>query len=889
MSGRRDVHDEARRTQVPRLYCILLHLLPRWFRGRHSAAMQDAFAALYVEALRAGSRAILALWWREAWDLLRTGLSLRVGGARRRRAATATLSPAGPLSRRRLISAIGMRDDLRHAIRALWRRPAFVALAAGTLALGIGSTTAMYSALKAVVLDPLPFREPDRLVELSRVMGSAQARALLGLRPEHIATLREQRETFEGLENYWGSTATLTGGHEPERVYALAVSEGLPALLGVGPVLGRSFHTDELSGDGARVVMLSHALWRGRFGGAGDVLGRTMHLDGDPWTIIGVMPRTAMHPSGRSTNVDLWLPLPESNPFRTTIARLAPDVTVEMAAARVDAVVRRSGENPLSGTAELVQKPEMLHGHLRMLMIAVVLLLLVACVNVSHLLLQRAAARSRETAVRLALGAAPGRLIRQSLLDAALLALVGGLAGAALAYGVLHVLPTIVPEQLEMLRHVRIDGGVLLFTLAATAVTGILFGVIPAMHATRARATAALGRHGRGAGTGPTRMGWPLVTLEVALSFALLIGAALVLGSLRDLASRDPGYRADELIAIDVRLPAWRYGEEPLRTAAFQRMVDAARRMPSVRSVSLATGVPPQTGGARFGRLQVEGAERDAEPSIFHSFEVDSAFFRAVGQPLLAGRAFTAGDAGSGLNPVILAESAAKRLFPGENALGRRFAQEGTRMYTVVGIARDILIGLTDDGRVPLAYWPIERVRDRMLLAVRADRQDAAFLLELRGVVRDIEPDAIASVQTVNEMLGGTLARERFTTMLLGAFAAMSLVLAAVGLYGVLSQVVLARTHEIGVRMALGADAPRIRRLVLRSGLAATAVGLLLGGALATAGLRVMRSEVFGLGDARPAAYAAAALVLVGVAVVAMLVPALRAARLDPVRAIRAD
>jgi predicted permease len=701
--------------------------------------------------------------------------------------------------------------------------------------------------------------------------------------------LRGQRDVFAAIEGMTAGSATVTDFEQPERVLTLKVTAGLPALIGVQPSLGRMFTGDELAGDGRRVLLLSHATWRRRFAGRMDVLGRDLHVDGQSWTIIGVMPPNAVRPASDPRPVDLWLPLPDRDDIRSTIARLADGVTHETAAARVDAIVKRT-ESVTGGTVRPAVRTEPLHDHLRVLMAAVMLLLVVACVNVSNLLLQRASVRTRETAVRAALGAGRGRLLRQFLLESGILGIAGGILGAAFAYGSLRALLALRPEQLAALQKVRIDGGVLLISVTVAIAASVLFGILPALHGSRIRGTAALGRIGRDSDSPFSRFRWALVAAEVALSFSLLIGAAVTFDSLRARAVRDPGYRAEGLVSVDVRLPSWRYREQGGRRAAFERMIADVRRMPSVQAAVLANGVPPMVGGARFGKIRVEGKAPETEVTIFESFEADSGFFEALDIPIVAGRRFTAADRSSPEHPVILSESSSRRLFAGELAIGRRFGLEGPDMFTVVGVARDIrALGLNDDGSTPLLYWPLERVQGRMRIVARVNGENPQLMLDLRQTVRRTEPDALVEVATGREMLGATLAQERFTTTLLSTFAALALLLAGVGLYGVLSQVVISRTREIGVRMALGADASRIRRLVLRTGMLATLAGLALGAALAAAGHRALRNQLFGLADARPGAYLVATGVVLAVALAAMLVPATRAARLDPMRVIRVE
>lgn len=838
--------------------------------------MEETFAELLARERGAGRRAVIQLVLREAWDLTRTGVTLR----RMKRRSTPLASrpgvspPSHPhpgVAPPRRGSSRGRRgdrgsltaallDDLRLALRSTTRHPGFFALAALTLALGLGAATAMYSALKAVVLNPLPFPEAERLVLPVATMGSGGPTIGFVNERHQVAALREERGIFGEVEEFGWGTVTLTDGDEPKHVSVINVTPGLASLLGIRPVVGRMFSSDEVAGDGARVLLLSHAFWRDRFGGDRDVLGRTVRADGESWTVIGVMSARAASPDGDGRPVDLWLPLPESDWSRRPIARLAPGVSLEAAASRVDAIVRSHPAQwweaeglptgTFGGAVVPVLEPGPLHDHLRVLMIAVMLLLLVACVNVSNLLLERAAERRTEIAVRAALGAGRLRIARQLLLESLILAVVGGLSGALLAWAGLRVLLALRPEQLEMLHNVRVDGVVLLFCLAAAAAAGVIFGLAPAVRGTRGTAITGMGRAAiRGTGTASARARWLLIGTEVALSFALLIGAALVTRSLLDLARRDPGYRADELIAVNVDLPSWRYTQEAARAAAFDRMIEEMRRHPSVGSVSLGS-VPPRM-GSKVGRVQLSGRTPDRNPTHFYGGDVDTNFLTTIGQPLVAGRMFTPEDATSPLHPVIISESAARRLFDGD-ALGRRFSWEGSHDFTVVGVVRDIhpagLAVITDDAQ---ACWPLRRTMERMTLVVRADAPSTRLLLDLQRIVRRAEPDAVFEIATVRELLGASLARERFTTSLLATFAALALILAAVGLYGVLSRAVTARTPEIGLRMALGADAPRIAALVMRTGVLATSAGLIAGALLAGWGLKLLRSEVFGFADPR--------------------------------------
>jgi predicted permease len=507
---------------------------------------------------------------------------------------------------------------------------------------------------------------------------------------------------------------------------------------------------------------------------------------------------------------------------------------------------------------------------------------------VSSLLLQRAVTRRQDTAVRAALGAGRSRLVRQFLLESLALALAGGTLGIGLAWAAIRAMMALRPADLTALQIVRLDGSVIAVALGVSVVVGIVFGIAPALHGARARATAVLGRAPRAGDGTSARFRWALVSAEVALCFALLVGASLVIGSLRQMASRDPGFRPEGLIVMDVRLPSWRYGNAAARNDLLAGLIERMQQLPAVERVTAATGVPPAA-GIRFGRLEVTGRAPDEEGTLFFGGEVGAGFLDLLGQPIVSGRDFLPEDMQADPVPVVLGEAAARRVFPEGDAVGRTFRMEG-RNHTVIGVARDIRItGLGDDGTTLAGYWPMPGVRSEFNLLLRVGSDDPALPAMLRDMVRAAEPDALVSVARMQELLRSTIARQRFTTSLLTTFALLALLLAAVGLYGVLAHVVSGRTHEIGVRVALGASARRVRMLVLRSGMSATFAGLAAGCGVAVIGLRLLGSELFGLDQNRTGAWLVAAAVVSMVALAASWLPAQRAAGIDPVRAMRGD
>jgi len=863
------------------LYRLLLQLLPRPFRERHGAAMEETFAAARREAAQAGLVATLRLHAHEAADLLLTGVRLRVrslGQAQR------GLVPRD--AGRRITPGAALLDDVVFGMRSLSRHAAFFAFAALTLGFGVGATTAMYSALKTVVLEPPAYAGGERAVKLWRTMGS-------GLRippsAEQIELVRSETMLFEAVSTYSGGTVTVTGLGEPVELAVQHGSADLASFMGVEPVIGRTFRPEELAGDGAHVVLLSHALWRSRFGGRTNVMGETLHVNGEPWAIIGVLPPDVVRPDAMPQPIDLWVPLSDAQPGRSLIARLEPGVTIERAGDRLTALLGEDAQSGLEITPATSTRVGSLREPLRVLMIAVALLLLIACVNVSNLLLHRNAARARDTVVRAALGATRSRLVRQALVESLLLAVCGGAVGVVVAWAGTMGAAALRPAELAAIQAVDIDGGVLLFSLLISLGAWLLFSLLPALRGAQRNTAGSLSSAARTGSGGSARLRWTLVGFEVALSFTLLVGAATLIVNVRDSARRDPGYEPESFVAMDVTLPVWRYQGDADRRAAFDRLTAAVRRLPDVDEVALGAGVPPLW-GITFGTVHPEGRAPDEEATIFHGGGIDEAYLRAIGQPLIAGRAFLPHEVRDGADVVVLGESAARRIFDGDDAVGRRFSLMGDD-FMVVGVARDIaIVGLaTGDADRPIAYWPLTEVWNRMQIVVTAKRRDDEFLAGLTSIVRSMEADALVTVTAGSELLGATLARERFTAALLTAFAAIALLLSAIGLYGVLSQIVTGRTHEIGLRVALGADRANIRALVLNTGGRVVAAGLVAGALLVTGGLRFLSSSIFGIEHRGPGVYAAAAVVLGVTSLLAMWRPAMCAARVDPMRAMSSD
>lgn len=856
------------------LYRLLLRLLPSEFRRRHGADMEAVFVETLERVRRRGRLRVAALLAREAVDLARTGARLRTRGV------------GAPI-----------RDDVRQAVRSLARRPTFTLFAAGTVALGVGATTAIFSALESVILNPLPYEGADRLVSLWRTLGDGQTMVVTPSEEQFQAWSR-QEDLLEGVEPIQSRYPNLTGLGEGVRLSMGLVQPSFLPFLGVQPLLGRAFTEAETAGDGASVVLLGHHLWIERFGGEASALGRTVTLEGEPYTVIGVLPSRLPVPDGLPRRLDLLAPLPSTLGVRgaTVVARLRRAATLEMVQQRMDMLAQRA-EDEGGRAAEWAGKPRSVletvrapvADTLRVLMAAVVLLLLIACVNVSNLLLSRATRRQREIAVRSALGAGRWRLFREQLLESLVLGLTGGAVGVALARLAVGAMRSLQAEgPLEVLGSVHLNGRVLLFAVAASVLAAVLFGTLPAVTASSTRPARGLSgaRGAPGPGRRDVRARWFLLSAEVALSFALLVGAGLVLRSLADLRSNDPGFRAEGLVALRVSLPTWKYQDQNGWEPVYQEILEAVRRLPGVVEVVQSSGVPPRS-NVFVGEVEAEDVGGVEGVRVLYGHGVEPGYFRVAGQRILEGRDFTREEHREGGPVVVLGESAAGRIFPDGSAVGRRIRQGGSDWTTVVGVVEDAALqGLSRPKPDLQMYEPLD-FGGGWLLARTTGATDG-LLDSMRREVIAAEPDAvIMELAPVDGMLRATLGRENFTTLLLGGFALLALALAAVGLYGVASQLVGQRTREIGIRMSLGARTSSIRGMVLLQGLGATAVGVLIGGGLALVGIRLLQSQVFGLERAEPTVYVAAAAVLGAVMLAACWVPAGRAAAVDPSEALR--
>jgi putative ABC transport system permease protein len=811
-------------------------------------------------------------------------------------------------------------QDLRYGLRMLARSPGFTATAALTLALGIGANTAIFSVVNAVLLRPLPFPQSERIMRVVSVRTRDIAADDNVSYPDFL-DWRAQNHVFEEMAVFRTDSTTLTGQGEPANLTDAVVSADLFSLLGVKPELGRAFLPEDdkpgaaLGGD---AVILGHRLWERRFGADRDIVGRTIRLDNRPFTVVGVMPAGFQFPI-QGAPIDLWKTIAvdlEASPgeksmgsqrgahYLDAIARLKPNVARAQAQAEMSAIVsslnKQFPENA-PRAARIVPEIDRLVDDVRpallVLLAAVGCVLLIACANVANLLLARATTRQREMAIRGALGAARARVIRQLFTESTLLALLGGALGALLALWGADSLVRLIPQDVPRLAEIGLDRRVLLFTTALSLLTGLLFGLAPAVEASKSDLTESLKEGGRGSSEGRhrNRLRSLLVVTEVAVALVLLVGAGLLIQSFRRLQRVDPGFNPHDVLTFKLSLPDTQYSAA--RQLDFlQQLIARLDRLPGVRSSSAVLPLPLSTDeiDTLFG---IEGrpvAEAD-RPRTSYSW-VEPEYFRTMGIPLRAGRDFTALDDLRATPVVIIDETLARRFFPHQNPLGQRIKpgigngyKDGPPLREIVGVVGDVKQTSLQGEPISGVYVPLAQSPGMSLTAVvRADVEPRSLVSAVRKEVAAMDRDLpVYEVKTLDDYLAASVAEPHFNTLLLGVFAGLALALAAVGLYGVVSYSVTQRTHEIGVRMALGAERYDVLRLVVRQGLLLVLAGVAIGLAAALALTRLMSSLLYGVRPTDPATFAFVSLILAGVALLASYIPARRAAKVDPMVALR--
>jgi putative ABC transport system permease protein len=793
--------------------------------------------------------------------------------------------------------------DIRYGFRSLLKRPGFTAIALIALALGIGANTAIFSLVNAVLLRPLPFAEPDRLVWMWGNIRNGGNRASVA--PLDFLDFRQQNNTFEqfAASLSFPRPLNLTGTGEPERLTGAAVTGNYFQALGVQPALGRAFLLDNEKPGSDQVTVLSHRLWQKRFGGDPNIVDKTVTLDGKSFTVLGVMPPDFSFPN----SAELWIPLNfDISPgmkqrkahFLRPIGKLKAGVTLAQAQADMDAVSRRlEAQYPDTNTGwglRLVSLREQLVGNTRpMLFIlfgAVGFVLLIACANVANLLLVRAAGRQKEIALRTALGAGRWRIVRQMITESVLLALVGGTLGALLPMWGVDLLVTLSAGSIPSTAHVRIDATVLGFTLLISVLTGVLFGLAPALRTMRLNLSESLKEGGRGASEGGqrNRTRSVLVVLESAIAVVLLIGAGLLIRSLIRLQNVSPGFDAQNVLTMRLDLSRQKYDTPDKSANFFSQLENRLGALPGVESVGLVTELP-LSGQPNDMPYSVEGRP---PVTIDQSFDddfrrVNRQYFSALRIPFLRGRNFTEQEVRQSAKVVIISDLLAQQTFPNEEPLGKRLVMSfGNQAFEIIGIVGDIRHRSLETDPRACMYMPTYEGGMNVVIRTKSDPGGAAAAV--RNEVKGIDPDQpVADLRTMDEWLTTAVATPRYRTTLIGLFALVALVLAATGIYGVMSYSVTQRTHEIGVRMALGARRVDVLTLVVRQGMALVLAGIALGLLGAFALTRVMSTLLFGVTAKDPLTFVGVAALLTLVAFVACYVPARRATKVDPLTALR--
>jgi len=801
-------------------------------------------------------------------------------------------------------------QDLRYAIRLLGKSPGFTAIAILTLALGIGANTAIFTVVNAVLLRPLGFRDPSRVV----LVAEKSAYPTVSTSYQNYVDWRDQSHSFESMEATRGTTITLTGSGEPERLNARMATAPLFSLLGVNAILGRTFLSEEDRAGGAPVVVLGYGLWQRRFGGARDILGRSITLDSQPYTVVGVLPSgfEFLQPA------DIFLPftpwaktLPDDrnwHPGIFPIARLREGISREQARTEMVGITKRLEEQyPIYNTgtsADVVDLQEQLVKGVRpallLLLGAVAAVLLIACVNVANLLLARAASRGREVAIRTSMGASRWRVTRQLITESVLLSLAGGVLGLLFAWASLGPLLKLSATSLPAVFAVSLDRWVLFFTLAVSLVTGLLFGIVPALRTAKLDLRETLNESSRGstAGPGHHRIRGALVAGEIATAMLLLVGAGLLLRSFSRLQDIPPGFQADHLLVADLPLSLTAYAKPEQRFQFFDRIVERVKSLPGVRSAGAASFLPVSGGGGLLHFNIYGRPPKSPHDYIATGYRTTTPnYFETLGMPLAEGRFFTAADTEKAPAVVVINATMAKTYFPGENPLGKRLQVGATPesdvpWMEVVGVVGDVRQGLDLDPKAEM-YLPY-RQADQLLpvfqlsIVLRTATDPMLQASALRSALAEIDPNQpLVRVRTMEENMAATVAQPRFRTWLIGIFAGLALILAGVGVYGVMSYTVTQRTSEIGIRVTLGAQPEDVFRIVVGEGLrlALTGVGAGMLGALALT--RLLRSFLYGVSAYDPLTFVGVALILTLVSVAASFFPARRATLVDPMVALR--
>jgi putative ABC transport system permease protein len=813
-------------------------------------------------------------------------------------------------------SAIGNEDnmstllqDLRYGARILLKQPGFTLVAVLTLAIGIGANTAIFSLVNSILLRPLPFREPDRIVRLIQASPKLGL-STWGVSQADFAAYREQNRSFESIAIYTNGATNLTGAGEPERLSTTNVTADFFNVFGVNPLLGRTFVEGEDAEGKNTICVISHAFWQRRFGGDPNIVGRMLNLNNTPTQIVGVMPAEFKFPR---LEIDLWIPLAHdrkrTNPyFFSVVGRLKPGLQIAQAQADTTGVLQNFGwQHPnLSESVGLnegtgprtIVTPinEVLLGKtekpLLVLLGAVAFVLLIACANVANLLLARATSRTREIAVRISLGATPRRVFRQLLTESVLLSFIGAIVGLGMAALGIRMLDKLPVTGIVRIEEVSMSGRVLAFTAGLTIFTGLLFGLMPALRAYGMGIASGIREGARGT-LSHRRLNSALVAVQFALSLVLLIGAGLLLKSFQRLGAVDLGFNPENTLTVVANLPRNKYDSPEKALRFYDDAAERLRNAPGVKDAGVTTNMPFVDGDV--DGIIVEGQEPPEGGNISQVEQAEMVTvapgtFQALGIPLLQGRDFQSSDQDKAPLVVVVDEPFARRYWPAGDALGRRVQNTGDRQWmTIVGIVAGIKhISLAEEKRPHLYRALAQFPSARASLVVRTSGPPAAAISAFRSAIRQVDPDLpLYLVRSMPEIIGQTLSTQRLTNILLTTFAVLALLLAAVGVYSTMSVYVGSRTKEFGIKLALGAQPSTLRRAVMRQGLWLTAAGVLVGVVGALALTRTIKSLLFEVSATDPVVFTSIPLLLVVVSLLACYTPARRATKVDPLIALR--
>jgi putative ABC transport system permease protein len=846
---------------------------------------------------------------------------LRVGGATHEDAMRRLAGDVDELASMRARPADAIAGDVRFALRALRKSPGFTVVVMLTLALGIGATTAIFTVVDAVMLRPYPYPDINRIMVLRETTRTGQA---LSVAWPNFEDWRAQNQVFEHIGIYRPTVMNLTGGDQPERVVSSLMSSGGLSALGVQPVLGRAFAAGDDKAGTPKIAIVSDRFWRAHFNGDAAVIGKSIVLDGEPHTIVGVMPSGMRFPS-RLT--DVWLPLgmfvttfPRrgAHPGLTVVAKLKPGITVQRATADMDAIARRLEQQyPMSNTDHTVtvqpyyeQVVQNIRPALLALSVAVAFVLLIACANLANLMLARSDGRQRELAIREALGATRWRVFQQLLTESLLMALGGGALGCLLAWWGVRAFVASGPTSVPRIDQVGVDLRVLVFALAVSLLTGIVFGLVPALRASGGDVLTPLKDASRGTRGSGSRTRSALIIAEVALALVLLVGAGLTLRSFETLMAVDLGFDPSRVVTMHASLPDTRYRDVPRWTAFHRELLEGMSGIPGLDAVALNSALPLAGMGGESevryeGQPPPSSAHEQGITSLFQAITPD--YFRAMGIPVVRGRSLSEHDTADAQKVAVIEESLAQKFFPGADPIGKRIAFEFSGAHgagaqpiwrEVVGVVRHVRhYGLVKEPPNFQVYAPLEQLplwfrerRPTMTLFARTALPPDQVIAAVRKAVARLDPDVpVFGLQTMEQYVDQATEQSRLSTTLLTLFGALALVLATLGIYGMLTYMVSGRRQEIGIRMALGATRLDVMRLIVGHGMALTLAGIAVGLGASWAVTRSLATLLVGVSPHDPATFAAVALFLAAVAFVASYVPGRRATRVDPVHTLRAE